>query len=340
MLATLPLATDDGRTITGHLDGGVAGSGQRRVRASDVSGGDARRDRRRRSRTASLPPKDDPRRTVPAEQWHYVDDSTVAVTPPAGERTRGTIYEFVYEARDPIVHGLGFSAMRDFVSFARYSPADDQGVPNPLFVDARAGARARWWPWVSSQSGRMARDFVYQGFNEDPAGRRVFDGMTPYVAGARPHVGQRPVSRRRAAITRQHEDHNYPMDEFPFTFATTTESADGQDRRAAGLGLARPRVPARTSSRWTPNPSTTAPMLRSSSPDTSGRALELPPKRALLDARDRASAGQRRVPRPGQPGAVPWPYYPVGVRRDGAVGCGTGWSRRRRARRRWPTARR
>ncbi|WP_406313407.1 hypothetical protein [Streptomyces sp. NBC_00114] len=28
------------------------------------------------------------------------------------------------------------------------------------------------------------RDFIHQGFNEDPEGRRVFDGLLPHVAGA------------------------------------------------------------------------------------------------------------------------------------------------------------
>ena len=178
----------------------------------------------------------------------------------------------MYEARDPIVHGLGFSAMRDLVSFARYLPADDRGVANQLFVDGMP-VLDHAVAVGSSQSGRMARDFVYQGFNEDPEGRRVFDGMTPYVGGARrTFVNARFAQTGR--YTRQHEDHN-PMDEFPFTFATTTDPRAG---RTDGL------LAACTASGTCPNIiqvdaeseyyGAHASLIVT---DTSGRALELPP---------------------------------------------------------------
>ena len=35
------------------------------------------------------------------------------------------------------------------------------------------------------KAGAIVRDFLYLGFNEDTAGRRVFDGMMPHIAGAR-----------------------------------------------------------------------------------------------------------------------------------------------------------
>ena len=36
-----------------------------------------------------------------------------------------------------------------------------------------------------SQTGRMLRHFLYLGLNLDEAGRKVFDGLLPHVAGAR-----------------------------------------------------------------------------------------------------------------------------------------------------------
>ncbi|MDJ0930074.1 alpha/beta hydrolase domain-containing protein [Breoghania sp.] len=36
-----------------------------------------------------------------------------------------------------------------------------------------------------SQSGRMMRDLVYQGFNADEGGHRVFDDVTAHIAGSR-----------------------------------------------------------------------------------------------------------------------------------------------------------
>ena len=210
----------------------------------------------------------------------------------------------MYEARDPIVHGLGFAAMRDLVSFARYRPADDRGTPNPLFVDAMP-ALDHAVAVGSSQSGRMARDFVYQGFNEDPQGRRVFDGMTPYVGGARrTFVNARFAQTGR--YTRQHEDHNYPMDEFPFTFATTTDPLTG---RTDGL------LAACTASGTCPNIiqvdaeseyyGAHASLIVT---DTSGRALALPPNVRywmLATAHSQGAAGCRDPANPVQP----WPYY-------------------------------
>ena len=313
VLANLPPAMDNGRTITGMSmeewqDPDSAAFGRLTYPAVTLEKSAATLTHRQL--------QNDPRRTVPADQWYYVDDMTVAVTPPAGTDA-GTIYEFVYQVQNPIVLGLGFSAMRDFVAFARHSPADDQGAPNPLFVDGMP-VLDHVVAVGSSQSGRMVRDFVYQGFNEDTDGRRVFDGMTPYVAGARrTFVNARFAQTGR--YTRQHEDHNYPMDEFPFTFATTTESADGQDRRAAGRlhGLEHlpEHHPGGRRLRVLRRP-------RVAHPDRHNRpAAGAAAERALLDARDRASAGQRRVPRPGQPGAAV-AVLPGGVRRDGAVGAG------------------
>ena len=39
------------------------------------------------------------------------------------------------------------------------------------------------YAWGRSQSGRYLRDFIYHGFNEDEAGRKVFDAIAPHVAG-------------------------------------------------------------------------------------------------------------------------------------------------------------
>ena len=300
VLAAFPLATDDGRTITGtsmeewqNPDSGAFGRLTYPAATLD----------RTAATLTHRQLQDDPRRTVPADRWRFVDDRTVAITPPAGTDA-GTIYEFVYEARDPIVHGLGFSAMRDWVSFARYRPADDRGTPNPLFVDGTA-VLDHAVAVGSSQSGRMIRDFVYQGFNEDPAGRRVFDGMTPYVGGARrTFVNARFAQTGR--YTRQHEDHNYPMDEFPFTFATTTDPLTG---RTDGL------LAACTGSGTCPNViqvdaesefyGAHASLIVT---DTRGRALELPPNVRywmLGTAHSQGAAGCRDAANPVRP----WPYY-------------------------------
>jgi hypothetical protein len=95
----------------------------------------------------------------------------------------GHIYELVYVAKNPLVLGLGFAAVRDFVSFLRYHSKDQTGHANPLAGRKAAPAVHRAYGWGRSQSGRFLRDLVYQGFNEDEAGRKVFDAIAPHVAG-------------------------------------------------------------------------------------------------------------------------------------------------------------
>jgi Alpha/beta hydrolase domain len=131
------------------------------------------------------------------------------------------IYEFVYEAADPKVMGIGHAATRDFVSFLEYAEMDDFGNPNPLamigsFMTVSAqqhsrrfshepelphtfavtGLRARpggehaprnveaVYSWGRSQGGRVQRDFIRYGFNQDESNRTVFDGMMPYATGS------------------------------------------------------------------------------------------------------------------------------------------------------------
>src|ERR1700747_1368023 len=82
-------------------------------------------------------------------------------------------------ARDPIVMGIGFAAIRDIVSFLRHATKD-----NPLAPQERPRIRYALG-FGMSQSGRVLRDLVYLGFNQDLAGRQVFDGILPVVAGLR-----------------------------------------------------------------------------------------------------------------------------------------------------------
>ena len=78
-------------------------------------------------------------------------------------------------AEAPRVLGLGHAAVRDLVSWLRH----DAGEANPL-----RGAMDKAYGWGRTQTGRCIRDFIYHGFNADAAGRRVFDGLMPHVAGA------------------------------------------------------------------------------------------------------------------------------------------------------------
>ena len=90
-------------------------------------------------------------------------------------------YELTRLAKDPYVLGVGEAAMRDVTSFFRYTAADDFGFVNPL-----AGRIQYTLNFGNSQSGRLGKHFLNNGFNEDDSGttgRIVFDGMNPNIAG-------------------------------------------------------------------------------------------------------------------------------------------------------------
>jgi hypothetical protein len=87
------------------------------------------------------------------------------------------LYERVYTAKDPKVHGIGFAATRDLNSYLRYGAQDDSHTANVL------GGKINWTlSQGNSQSGNFLRSFIHLGFNQDEAGRIVFDGCNPNVA--------------------------------------------------------------------------------------------------------------------------------------------------------------
>jgi hypothetical protein len=163
-------------------------------------------------------------RTTPADmRWRFVSEREISIERPAGF-DGGAIYELVYEARDPVVMGLGFADMRDVISFLRYETADAAGNANPLAAGGLADVA------ISigiSQSGRMLRDLLYLGFNEDVRGRIVFDGMHPDIAGSRKTFTNYPFAQP-GRWQKQHEDHFYPGDQFPFTYTTLRDPISGR----------------------------------------------------------------------------------------------------------------
>ena len=174
----------------------------------------------------------DPRVEVASAGWQFAKvDETGAVSPSDSHLhlsagfVPGMIYELVYTARDPEVLGLGFTGVRDLISFLLYQDADDDSLPNPL-RDDDGGVEAAY-AWGRSQSGRFLREFVYQGFNVDGQGRQVFAGVSPHVSGGgRVWLNGRFAQPGR--FPRQHNDHLYPSDQFPFAYGETTDHLTGQ----------------------------------------------------------------------------------------------------------------
>jgi len=131
--------------------------------------------------------------------------------------TPGLIYELVYTAKDPRVHGLGHAMVRDAIAFFRHDGSDK----NPLRGLEKA------YCWGRSQTGRAIRDFVYLGFNDDGQGRKVFDAVLPHVAGAGKQWFNHRFSLPVTPAGQQHEDHDNPADTFPFSYAETTDHNTG-----------------------------------------------------------------------------------------------------------------
>jgi hypothetical protein len=75
---------------------------------------------------------------------------------------------------------MGLAAIRDVTAFLRR----EGGPANPLAADGQSGI-SRAIGLGISQSGRVLRDVLYYGMNEDEAGRLVFEAMMPIIPGAR-----------------------------------------------------------------------------------------------------------------------------------------------------------
>lgn len=132
----------------------------------------------------------------------------------------GWIYELVYQARSPKILGLGFAGVRDLVDFLRHAPKDSSGGENPLWNNEPGIKKA--YAWGRSQSGRFLREFVYRGFNGGENNRRIFEGISSHVAGA----GRLALNYRFGQpdrYPRQHEEHLFPSDEFPFSYHSLSD---------------------------------------------------------------------------------------------------------------------
>jgi len=230
MRMEIPIATDSGRSITGWVRGNfIPGAGTTTASVADrghlaypVVDPDGA-DHRMLVRTL---PTDRPQ-LVPRGRWRFTGPASVTLD---GGFEPGRIYDVVYRARDPRVVGVGLAATRDLISFFKRA---DAAAGNPL-----PGLRAAIG-WGVSQTGRFLRHFVYEGFNEDEHGARVFDGVFDQVGGA----GRGSFNHRFGQQSRdqlQHFNILYPVDMFPFTDADETDPetglTDGLLARAAKSG--------------------------------------------------------------------------------------------------------
>lgn len=240
MVLDVPVATDDGQAIQRQVRTEICVK-RPAVRSQPLSG-----DPRVRSYPAATLDTSEAeltvgmrsygeRELVPPGDWAFAveteadGDGPANVTPSAthlhlpGGFIPGAIYELVYTARDPLVLGLGFAAVRDLISFLRFGKEDVDGNPNPL---SDGGAVEKAYACGRSQSGRFLRDLVYHGFNEDEGGRQVFDAIAPHAAGGGRmflnYEFARPVTS-----CQQHSNQQEP-ELFPFAYNVMKDPQSGR----------------------------------------------------------------------------------------------------------------
>jgi hypothetical protein len=216
MRMQMPIATDNGRRITGLVRGNfilneraaTAPLADRNHQAYPVL------DPASAENTMTVRDETTAKGTlIPHAKWRFVDAGTVALD---GGFESGRIYDVVYRTADPRVLGFSLSGTRDLLSFIKYDKTD----ANP----ARGVTLALGWG--VSQSGRFLRHFLYQGFNEDEQGRRVFDGVFDQVGGAgRGSFNHRFGQASRDAL--QFFNILFPVDLFPFTDGPETDPESG-----------------------------------------------------------------------------------------------------------------
>jgi len=149
----------------------------------------------------------------------------------------GRLYELIYEAQNPVLAGAGMAAIRDMVSAIRFGDGGAEQLDTLNLPEIENTVA-----WGNSQSGRLLRQFVYDGFNEDLEGRKVFDGVIPVIAGS----GYGMFNNRFAMPTRtngQHSNHLYPNDLFPFTYGESTDPFTGRTDSILGKARASNTVP-------------------------------------------------------------------------------------------------
>jgi Alpha/beta hydrolase domain len=159
---------------------------------------------------------------VEVSGWSYINSRRISFPGPAKPQW---IYEFVYEAKDPMVMGIGHAITRDFISFLKHETADDFGNANPV---AMPGGIRAIYSWGRSNGGRNQRDLLLWGFNEDENGRIVIDGMMPYATGSGGSVWMNFRFAQPTSSSRKHERHFAHEPEFPFTFPVMTDPLTGQ----------------------------------------------------------------------------------------------------------------
>jgi len=166
-----------------------------------------------------------PKTAVQSEQWAFGTCATGKASL-AGNDTNiclfdgfraDRLYEVMYQAKDPIVMGLAYAVTRDIGSFLRYETKDAFGNPNPLTGVTRI------YSFGGSQSGEYQREFLYLGFNEDEAHRKVQDALWVHKSGTHRLFANVEFADPNTFALEEDRHDFLGTSVAPFTFGVTTD---------------------------------------------------------------------------------------------------------------------
>lgn len=137
------------------------------------------------------------------------------------------LYELIYPAKNPMVMGLGYAVTRDIASFLKYETHDSVGNPNPLAQGAGATGIRRAYGFGASSTGMYFRDWLYLGFNEDEARRKVFDAVQINIPGSHRLFANVEFADPNT-YSRQDDRHDFLSTSVPpMTYAVSTDPISG-----------------------------------------------------------------------------------------------------------------
>jgi hypothetical protein len=229
VLLEAPVATNDGKSITGWIDPGPWFIPNKKVDSYNYASGDF---------TPAYPPLDlkNPTyrlteraalvsfpRLVPREDWQFgrIENGQVQPDPNwvtmKGGFKPGMVYQLAYESSNPPVAGVGFAAVRDLASAVKYN---SDAIVRGKYV----------YTFGASQVGRWQRQMIYEGFTIDEQGRKAVDALFIQTGG----TGLGSFNERWA---QPDELGSYTQTKFPIRYETITDPVTG---KRDGLGA---RIP-------------------------------------------------------------------------------------------------
>ncbi|MGH9692472.1 MAG: alpha/beta hydrolase domain-containing protein [Candidatus Acidiferrales bacterium] len=228
ILLNAPMATDDGKPITGWVnpwfipdkksDSFEYASGYSTPVYPPLDPNDAAYRLTEREGLMSAP------RLIPRADWQFgrLENGQLVhdvnwLTLKGGFKP-GMTYQVTYESENPPVAGVGFAAVRDMASALKYN-AD--AVVHGKYV----------YTYGSSQVGRWQREMIYLGFTTDEEGRQAIDAMFIQTGGA-------SFGSFNERFAQPDELGSFTQTMFPIRYETTTDPVTG---KRDGLGA---RVPA------------------------------------------------------------------------------------------------